>query len=197
MNIYSLVSDCDHYSNLKFGNEDQDWEIVYEFNGTAIGERWKPFEVEFMKEECIEQLPQGDFPHLFAAVPVLNARAVEVLWPILEGNGELLPLRSNHGDYFIFNVTNVVDALDEETSDIVRFSDGKRILDIKRFEFRASELASVDIFKLPQDLLSSVFVTDKLMNAVTNAGLLGFDFRWLWSSSQSSTSPLIHTTELQ
>ncbi len=65
----------------------------------------------------------------------MSLRAAEVLQPILEGNGELLPLDCEEGDYFIFNVTRVVDALDESDSDLVKFPDGKRIMEVKRFVF--------------------------------------------------------------
>jgi hypothetical protein len=84
----------------------------------------------------------------------------------LEGRGELLPLECKEGDYFILNVTNVVDALDEEKSKIVRFPDGKKIMDIKDFVFMPSKLKNVDILKLPQQPLGQVFVTDKFVELV-------------------------------
>lgn len=127
---------------------------------------------------------QAITPILFAEVPVLSTRAVTVLKPILESNGELLPLHSNDGEYFIFNVLRFVDALNEEASEIVRFPDGKRILEIERFVFDTSKVKNVDIFKLPQQPLARVFVSDEFVDVVRKAGLLGFNFEWLWSSDQ-------------
>lgn len=77
-----------------------------------------------------------------------------------------------------------MDALNEEASEIVRFPDGKRILEIERFVFDTSKVKNVDIFKLPQQPLARVFVSDEFVDVVRKAGLLGFNFEWLWSSDQ-------------
>jgi Immunity protein family (Imm11) len=178
-------------------NEDDDWEMIYRFNGTPIGAEWRPLRVEAYEEEIIEQRPPGDCPWLFTAVPTLSGRAVKTLRTILDGNGELLPLDSHEGDYFLFNVTRVVDALNEAESDIVRFPDGKKVLDITRFVFIPQQVEGLDVFKLPQRPLGLTFVTDRFVQAVRDAGLVGFCFEWLWASEQRSSSPLLYLEKLQ
>lgn len=121
---------------------------------------------------------------------------MEILQPLLNGNGEVLPLDCEEGDYFLFNVTTVTDALDEASSEIVRFPDGKRIMDIKRFVFVGAELEGADVFKLPQLPLGRVFVTDPFVQAVKHGGLVGFDFKWLWASEQTSSSTVLHSIKL-
>lgn len=197
MNVYSIELDSDHYQSLELVDLDADWEAMYKFNGTPVEES-KPLHVAVVfDEELKEQLPPGDFPSLFADIPVLSERAVKVLRVLVEGNGELLPLECEDGNYFVLNVTRLIDALDERKSDIVRFPDGKKILDIKEFVFVPSKLRNVDIFKLPQQPLGQVFVTDRFVKAVRDAGLLGINFIWLWSSDQKASTPLQTSLEVQ
>lgn len=197
MNVYSFVADSDQYQNLSLVNEAEDWEALYQFYGCPIGAAWRPLNVEILcdDESSDERLP-SDTPSLFAGVPTLSRRAAEVLQPMLHDNGELLPLQCDEGDYFIFNVTRIVDALNEANSDVVRFPDGKRILDIRQFVFFPSQLKDVDIFKLPQQMSGGVFVTDGFVRAVREAGLRGFSFDWLWASEQSSSSSVLYSNKL-
>ena len=199
MNVFSFEADCDHYQNLDLVDEEADWEIIYQFNGTPIGPRWRRLPVEPIDEEAdTEQpLPPSDCPSLFPGAPVLSRRACEILQPILQGNGELLPLECEEGDYSVFNVTRVVDALDETMSEIVRFPDGKKVMTVKRFAFISASLENIDVFKLPQLPLSRPFVTDRFVHAVRANGLTGFSFEWLWSSEQDSSSSLQATMEIQ
>jgi hypothetical protein len=197
MNIFSLESDSDRFWNLRSVNEEQDWEQIYRFNGTPLANEWRPLAVEAVEEEVNDGRPASDCPHLFAALPVFSGRAVAALRPLLEEYGEILSLDSRDGSFFIFNVLNLIDALDEQASAIVRFPDGKRGLEIQRFVFRQSQLAGVDVFKLPQQPLGRVFVSDKFVEMVRNAGLVGFTFEWHWASDQRSSSPLITRADLQ
>ncbi|HET9479058.1 MAG TPA: DUF1629 domain-containing protein, partial [Pyrinomonadaceae bacterium] len=82
----------------------------------------------------------------------------------------------------IFNVLNMIDALDEGA--INRFPEGKEILDIKLFVFRQSQVHGVDVFKLPQQPLGRVFVTDKFVEILNMGGLVGFKFKWVWGSDR-------------
>ena len=59
---------------------------------------------------------------MFDLLPVLSPHAVEVLADLLEGRGEILPLRAEgDGDVYGFDVTRMSDALDEDRSEIKRF----------------------------------------------------------------------------
>lgn len=175
MAVYSLLPDANNYQNLILLNSDQDLEALYGFNGTPIGPNWQPLSVEIFDDNGQNRnLPRSDFPAFIA--PVFSRRAVEALGSILSANGELLPLNCDEDDYFAFNVTQLVDALNEANSDVVRFSDG-RIMDIKRFGFDPDKLKTVDIFKIPQMPLGRAFVRDRFVQKVHDTGLTGFVFK--------------------
>ena len=192
MNIYALEPDCDRHWNLRLVDEDRDWEIMYRFDGTPLAGTWQPIAVKPDDEE-VKKLPASDCPCLFGAVPVLSSRAVAVLSPILEASGELLPLACDEGQYFIFNVLRMADALDEPASQVIRFPNSEKILEIESFVFKAAQVTGVDIFKVPQQPLGRVFVSDRVVEKVRAARLAGFIFEWLWASEQQSSSPVIYT----
>lgn len=114
-------------------------------------------------------------------VPVFNARAADLLRPLLIDNGELLPLLCDEGSYFAYNVTTVLDALDLEKSSIIRFASG-RIMDITRHEFLQAKVTH-SIFKIPQVPWMEVFVTDEFRDAVSQHRLTGFTFKLVWEST--------------
>ena len=196
MNIYALESDCDPYWNLRFVNDELDWQQIYRFDGTPLADRWRPLAVKADEQE-IRDLPASDFPHLFGAVPVFRKSAATALQPLLEGSGELLPLTCQEGEYFIFNVLQIVDALDEPTSRIIRLPNSEKILEIEHFVFEPTPVIGVDIFKLKQQPLGRVFVSDRFVERVKDARLTGFRFEWLWASDQESSSPIIYATDSQ
>jgi hypothetical protein len=127
--------------------------------------------------------PRTDFPS-FGGVPVFSQRAIEALRDLLEPCGEILPLRCHEGTYFAYNVTRLVDALDEAQSELERFSSG-RIMWIERPVFFPDRLAGEVIFKVPQSP-NRTFVTDPFVRRIWERGLVGFDLQPYTPGSSSS-----------
>lgn len=128
------------------------------------------------------RLVESDFPWLGAGSLALRERAKEVLGARLEPYAELLPLELD-APVWAVNVTKVVDALDEERSEVLRFKTSNRIMDVKRYEFRKEVVEGLLIFKIPQLRRSTVFVSEEFVELVEGAGLKGLAFRFLWESS--------------
>jgi hypothetical protein len=125
-------------------------------------------------------LPPSDFPHLAVSVPVFSLRALNVLWGMLEENGEIFPLSCTEGEYYAFHVTSFIDALDESHSEVERFESSGRIMQVLTYVFFGDRLTGATIFKTPQFPRSEVYVTDKFHKLVIANGLLGFKFANLW-----------------
>jgi hypothetical protein len=102
---------------------------------------------------------------------------VDALGPLLARHGELLPLACADADLWLFNALTVVDALDEDRSEIVRFDDGS-ILSVDRYAFRDDAVAPV--FKVPQLLRGPLFAGDEFAAAVAEAGLTGLGLTEVW-----------------
>jgi len=178
MKVYILDADPDKYRGIYYTIEDDIVEFNRRFKGTPMKETWTGREkFAFVPR----RLPRGDTPSLSSHIPVFNARAVKVLGDLLNHSGELLPIVCDNESYFLFNVTQVVDALDEARCELERFDDG-RIMFIDSYSFIERKLAGVTIFKLPQRPLGWAYVTDPFVERVKAAKLKGFKFRLVWSS---------------
>ena len=181
MKIYQLHEDFDRYEVLSYSNPQDSMRIQNWFCGKPIGERWVPLRVEILRDKEHKDRPSSDFPGFGAGKPTFSHRAVEALRDLLADNGELLPLDCKDGNYWVFNVTRVIDGLDEENSDVERFSSG-RIMAVERFAFYPDKVRDLSIFKIPQFPKGGAYVTDSFTNRVKSANLTGFAFDLLWDS---------------
>jgi hypothetical protein len=174
--VYQLRAMPDQYQILTtHGMPDWDAEPHW-FHGQPIGAEWEPPLLR-LHDDKRRPLPVGDFPSFIGTIPVFGERAVEALGDLLRAHGELLPIRTPSDTYYAFNSLKVIDALDEECSDIVPNGRGG-ILHIARIAFHADRLGAIPIFKIPETVRT--FVTDAFVDRVKEAGLLGFRFDPVW-----------------
>jgi hypothetical protein len=179
MNIFILDPDCNRYQNLVFPSKG-DWAILRQFGGRNLLPSWTAPVVEVLRDKKFNRnLPPSDFPTLSPGVPVFSSRAVSVLNDILLGNGEILPLSCSEGEYYAFNVTTFIDALDESNSEVERFKCDGRIMQINKYVFLGDGLGGATIFKIPESRMN-IFVTDIFRKKVIDNGLTGFKFVNVW-----------------
>ncbi|MDX2271894.1 MAG: hypothetical protein NW237_08075 [Cyanobacteriota bacterium] len=183
MNIYHLVPDANRYQSLVVGSGKRLREVSKFTFGNPVLEIWKPVQVRLATDLDKPPLPISDFPGL-SGMPAFTGKAIESLGEMLRMNGELLPLESDDGIFYLYNTTTIVDTLDEDKSDLLRDENGG-ILHIKKHCFIPQKVVELTIFKtvqIPHD--SYPCVTDQFVNAVEQAQLTGFVFRKLWSSDE-------------
>jgi hypothetical protein len=186
MNVYQLNSDLDHYQNLTVTDEVHHYINQHFLHRTPLKDSWKPLQVSVLqfKRGKVDYgaLPPNDFP-MVGGMPIFSKRAVDSLGDMLSENGEVLPLlfEGKKNVYFAFNPLRLVDALNEEHSQLVRFEDG-RVMLVERYEFQPDRLNRYVLFKIPQET-ARIYVTDEFVNRVKETSLTGFLFRHLWSNS--------------
>jgi len=128
--------------------------------------------------------PFNDFPGLGMAEPVFSERAVKCLRPMLEPNGELLPLNSDLGKYWVFNVQTKCAALDVNRSKVEWWGgDREGAASIKWFAFDEKKLRGFTIFKL-REWSAPIFVSQSFRDRVEECGLNGFHFIKVWPYSR-------------
>lgn len=99
----------------------------------------------------------------------------------LRRHGELLELLADDGEFFVYNVTDVIGALDEAASVGPRLAPG-RFGWIYKHVFVPAQVEGQEIFKLPQLRYGPVvYVTDRFCERVEAAGLRGFAPVEVWS----------------
>ena len=179
MNVYYLRAAANNYRGVLAVGRDRR-EFYHLFDGSAMTRPWGDVTIEW--DPDMRRLPKGDFPSLFIHVPVFSRKAVMALADLLEGNGELFPVPISGEEYNVFNVTRLIDALDESRSEMIWFEGTSRVLDINVHCFFAEKLDKAAIFKIPQTLSMDIFVTEVFVERVQSAKLKGFKFPLLWSS---------------
>jgi hypothetical protein len=124
----------------------------------------------------------------YSGHPVFSERSKQVFAPYLEGLGEWIALDFDEAPYWLFWITNVVDALDESNSTVLRFSDDpNRVMRIAQYAFKPDIVGKQFLFTLPQRPGSNRLVTDTVVDLVRKHQLTGFMFERLWSSETGST----------
>jgi hypothetical protein len=172
--IFRLDAHCNRFQNITT-DDSEDWDLLLGMRGQPMGKRWRPVPVHVIREgRQNKRLPASGFPSLISHLPTFSPRAKEVFEDLLGNTGEWLRLTSNEGDYWIFNVTDVRDALDIGASECLFFDDGK-LMQVNRYKFIAAKLANAVVFRL-RPFPMEVFVTDAFIVRVKSAQLRGFEF---------------------
>jgi hypothetical protein len=163
----SLLGRRDRYEDLcqTFDAQSSSWKTP------RLAESWQPLRVHGRVR------PFNDFPCLLD-LPAFSFRAVEVLRDVLGPNGELLPLETSIGPYFLFNCTTVADLIDMHRS---RFTPLNRdtILEIDRFEIKQDLGNGWSIFEMRM-YPGRCFVTDSVARRIRESKLAGFELRKFW-----------------
>lgn len=177
MKIFELRARANDFQNLVLADAKK-YRVLELFDGTPRGRTWKPLAVRMMHLER----PSSDFPSLATDVPVFSARAAKALEEWLLLSGELLPLLCDAGEYYAYNVTTRLPALDQKKSELTRFETGE-IMMIDKPVFIRKIVADATIFKLTEKDISPVYVTDAGKRKIERAKVTGCRFREVWSDA--------------
>ena len=184
MHVYRVVYALDSCAHLVCVDPDDEARLE-DLDGTPTAKQWRPVQVSW--DTFGGTRPPCDATEV-AGVPILSDRAVNSLNGLLTGRVELLllALEGNKMGYAL-NLTRFSDALDEERSEVDRFEDG-RIMVIDRAVFRSDRLVGETIFRLSGDRKGDVYVTDRFVRAVEEAGISGFMFELVWNDAPKPAS---------
>jgi hypothetical protein len=154
--------------------------IVDLCNGAAHAQTWKPLSMELIRNDEGKRLVESDSPWLGSYTLLLRPKAIAALHEMLLQYGELLPMHCAGAEIWLYNVTNVIDALDEAASTIDRFPDGRIIL-VKRPVLRKEVVGNDDIFKVSRRRADSICFSQRFVDLWRSAGLTGIEFDQIWA----------------
>ena len=178
--VFSLNSDCARYTTFACVRSEDVAAVALSFTGEPMRSRWQPIDVLVVNDEVTGLTEVGDLSAV-GTIPALSSRAADALRDLLEPNGELLPIRTPVGEYFAYNITRVVAALDRPGTDAEWF-DNDRIMADRRLAFHPQVVRDLAFFRIPE-LRTRAFMTDLVAQRVRQTGLTGFDLRPLWVAS--------------
>lgn len=150
-------------------------ESIRKWKQNCLSESWKPPRVVGRVGSY------NDFPGIDMVLPAFSRRACYTLRNMLEPNGELLPVKSEVGEYFFYNITTIVDgALDLKTSKCTFWCDPPTTaVDIEYFAFHREKIEGLSIFRICERPMDTI-VSDYFVHRVQEARLNGFSFEKIW-----------------
>jgi hypothetical protein len=182
MNVYDMKSD---------GRDDATWAVFGFTNGRTVPLDWREEDSFFdahpriaIERDLEYRSKKAKLPDYsdFMSHSIFSERARTVFAPKLEGLGRWIELDFDEAAYSLFFLTNVVDALDESESEVLRFADSEKVMRIAKYAFRPDVVRDQFLFTLPQRVRSNRLVTDDFVDLVRQHKLTGFSFLPLWSS---------------
>jgi hypothetical protein len=182
--VRTLSFAADDYASLYAEGAANDEQFVS--RGESKAGSWKVYEARW-EEETGRPIP--DF-EMLTDVPVFTTAAYEALRPVLDGRGEELPIEvTTPPEVVAFNVTRVIDALDEERSEVKRFSSG-RVMRVARPAFIPERVAGETIFRITT-YPRTIYVTDAFLEAADAIGLKGMRLSEDWMAGAEATEPAV------
>ncbi|HEX2570192.1 MAG TPA: DUF1629 domain-containing protein [Polyangia bacterium] len=137
---------------------------------------WKPVPMEWLPARVRKNRSRPvDFIGLMGHGLAFSDRAAKVLASLLGDTVELLPLDyDGPGRFYVVNMLDILDCLDEERSIIDRYSDGD-ISSVKKYVFKPGSTEGHHLFKCKQCLLHNL-VSAEFKALVEETGLVGAYF---------------------
>ncbi len=185
MKVYRIDVNADEYQLLlPTSNSDAVYNML-DFDGKSKESNWEP--IEFYIDNPLAK--KGNFFALSnGAAFACDEMAIRKLPTFLGFGSELLPIYLEDGTkLFIVNVTDCVNALDQDKTQFDHYEDGSkgRVLNFVFHSYRFSESS---IFKIPETANIHVLTysgvkspVDEFYNAYNESGLEGLAFELLYS----------------
>jgi hypothetical protein len=154
------------------------------FDGRPHASRWTPPALVVLDKK----LKAADFSTISTGCLITPQRTADLLRPLLEAAGELLPLSFKGAPYHLLNITQIHDCLDHERTRWVKGKTTGKNIRIESYAFRPERLPDSTLFKIPERPLTEMFVHDGPSSRpgfkaeVERLGLQGLEFTPVWSS---------------
>jgi len=144
--------------------------------GVRLARSWRSPRMHLIRRDGRRRYVEVDAPWFSSSGLVLRPRAVDALAELLESDGELLRLRCDEAELFLWHVTRCLPALDDAKSRGFRFEDG-RWGRVEKYVWKPRVVGDHAAFRISGDDAHAIYVTDRFVRAWTKAGLTGLVFR--------------------
>jgi hypothetical protein len=159
-------------------DDDAQAACVHELDGSPRADTWRPPQARIVRPDGGKSRKQPFVSYLHLLT--VREDVASELGSFWQANGELLELEIRGGGprYFVYNARNA-DALDVSRSK-VDANGGGEITYVDSHVFGREMIGDLDLFRLPLSL-SSVYATDRFVNAYARSKLRGLSCRRVWA----------------
>ncbi|WPP40472.1 hypothetical protein SK066_17980 [Paenibacillus hunanensis] len=184
MRIWELWNNEDNLGLVTIGEEFP--AILDEIDGRSLVDSWTPIPVEIEGGKRKKK----DFAVFLLKAPVVSGKTKALLEPFLRDQVEFLPLDYQPSDpkdnttFYICNVLNIVNCIDEEKSSR-KYSKRGTFIDYDKIIFneRIFDIESeLKIFKVSDISNKICFATDQFKEFLESHSISGPNFKLIWDS---------------
>ncbi len=184
MRVWELWNNEDNLGLVAVGDEFPP--ILDQIDGRSLIDSWKPISVEIEGGKRKKK----DFAVFLLKAPVVNHKTKALLEPFLGDQVEFLLLDYHPSDpkddttFYICNVLNIVDCVDEEKS-FRKYSKRGTFIDYDKivFDERIFDMeAELKIFKVSDISNKICFATDQFKEFLESHSISGPKFKLIWDS---------------
>lgn len=150
----------------------------YMFEGTSVKDRKFALIVPSEYKDEVNK-PIGDVFSVEVSSFILNEYAFHILSPYLKGHTQIFKIKNQESLFYVINVTDIIDCLDYDKSEIKRFPSSGRVMRVTKYSFIKSKLKNAIIFKLPEFVKTTCYVTEEFKKVVEENHIKGFKFEEL------------------
>jgi hypothetical protein len=178
--VYRIQNDVTDYQY--FLTESDDDALRLTMGCKPLLDTWIPPDV-FIYEPLHKR---GDLFNFNSSSLILSSRATEALRPFLQAAGELLEVPYEGQSFWLLNVLQCVDCLDEARTGWREF-EGIRLAP-ERYVFDPDRLPTSRLFKIPQTRRAEVLILDRedgkgFVDALVEHHIEGYELELLWTDS--------------
>jgi len=185
MKVHRVRADVNNYQHFMLEDANVGLTELMVFDGTSKAENWTAPDVYIASP----RLKKSNFPDLWSTPTLMvDETALGQLEDLLERSGELLPVPYKDSMYYVLNVTECDNVLDENTTQWL-YEKGSG--PIKTYAFHASRFTESPLFKIPETCKSEILtieglkdLDDEFKGRVERLGLKGLVFEELWSDER-------------
>ena len=192
MRVFEYWGSQEHFARF---DTQREWQSLWsdQFHGESNLTGWPSIHLHPEEEERGKPLPLGPIADVTTVNSVVkncvwSPRARRALEPHVAHCGEFLPLGCDEAEWVLFNVTRVIDALDEAASEVIYYDEQRKSGRFVRMVFKPEALAGEIIFRIPQRSSSDIFVTDAFVRLIEAHGLVGFELKPMWSDEDPASA---------
>ena len=184
MNVYRIVEDVNLCQSFCLEDESLWQTDSLLFDCAKKKDSWNPPSVYVLNPK----LKMGNFIYLIPGALICDQIATEALRDILEMSGELLPILHEGKEYTILNVTECVNALNQEKTEWKYSKRSGAKIGIAHYSFHMNRFPETSLFKIPETSRSEILTysglkdpEDEFITICQKQGLTGLLFEELWS----------------
>ncbi|MGH0496187.1 hypothetical protein COM04_04885 [Bacillus wiedmannii] len=198
MKIWKIIGDS-QFDQLECENEEGQEIFNNYFQGQSVINTWNPLQMKLSNK--------GEVSDLLSEIPlVFTKAAIEVVFDLIKGKVEVLPLVHEVYECYAIHVLNILACIDYKNAKPDDFGG------FDKFAFIADEIKGEHIFctmntkhKYGDFPIVSVqtFVSDEFKDCVVESELKGFNFQLVWESDEKNheqkieTNPVIRPTSIE